>query len=124
MRLTRVGARVGVMIRTRLTYANVVASLALFLALGGAAFAATQLPRNSVGTGQLKTEAVTAGKIAKKTRNQLRGPAALPALRVPRVKRARPGRRVRPGPKARPVPPAREAPTGPARRSKSSPGKS
>jgi hypothetical protein len=37
-------------LRRHLTYANVVASLALFLALGGAAFAATQLPRNSVGT--------------------------------------------------------------------------
>lgn len=60
-------------LRRHLTYANVVASLALFLALGGAAFAATQLPRNSVGTGQLKPEAVTAGKIAKKTRNQLQG---------------------------------------------------
>jgi hypothetical protein len=60
-------------LRRHLTYANVVASLALFLALGGAAFAATQLPRNSVGTGQLKAEAVTAGKIAKKTRNQLKG---------------------------------------------------
>jgi hypothetical protein len=60
-------------LRRHLSYANVVASLALFLALGGAAFAATQLPRNSVGTGQLKPEAVTSGKIAKKTRNQLRG---------------------------------------------------
>jgi hypothetical protein len=60
-------------LRRHLTYANVVASLALFLALGGAAFAATQLPRNSVGTGQLKPEAVTAGKIAKKTRGQLKG---------------------------------------------------
>jgi hypothetical protein len=60
-------------LRRHLSYANVVASLALFLALGGAAFAATQLPRNSVGTGQLKPEAVTAGKIAKKTRNQLSG---------------------------------------------------
>lgn len=60
-------------IRQQLTYANVIATLALFLALGGAAFAATQLPRNSVGTGQLKPEAVTAGKIAKKTRNQLKG---------------------------------------------------
>lgn len=60
-------------LRRHLTYANVVASLALFLALGGAAFAATQLPRNSVGTGQLKAEAVTAGKIAKRTRHQLQG---------------------------------------------------
>jgi Collagen triple helix repeat (20 copies) len=61
------------LVRRHLSYANVVASLALFLALGGAAFAATQLPRNSVGTGQLKPGAVTSGKIAKKTRNQLTG---------------------------------------------------
>jgi hypothetical protein len=60
-------------LRRHLTYANVAASLALFLALGGAAYAATQLPRNSVGTGQLKAGAVTAGKIAKKTRKQLQG---------------------------------------------------
>lgn len=60
-------------VRRHLTYANVVASLALFLALGGAAFAASRLPRNSVGTGQLKAEAVTAGKIAKKTRSRLKG---------------------------------------------------
>ncbi|HEX4307118.1 MAG TPA: hypothetical protein VHZ54_13865 [Solirubrobacterales bacterium] len=60
-------------IRQRLTYANVIATVALFLALGGAAVAATQIPRNSVGTGQLKPEAVTAGKIAKKARKQLRG---------------------------------------------------
>ena len=60
-------------LRRHLTYANVVGSLALFLALGGAAFAATQLPRNSVGTGQLRAEAVTAGKIARKARAQLRG---------------------------------------------------
>ena len=39
------------LLRRHLTYANVVASLALFLALGGAAYAATQLPQNSVGTG-------------------------------------------------------------------------
>jgi hypothetical protein len=60
-------------IRQRLTYANVIATVALFLALGGAAYAATQLPRNSVGTAQLKAGAVTAGKIAKKTRKQLQG---------------------------------------------------
>jgi hypothetical protein len=60
-------------LRRHLTYANVAVSLALFLALGGAAYAATQLPRNSVGTNQIRREAVTAGKIAKKTRNQLKG---------------------------------------------------
>lgn len=60
-------------LRRHLTYANVAATLALFLGLGGAAYAATQLPRNSVGTAQLKPQAVTAGKIAKKTRRQLQG---------------------------------------------------
>jgi hypothetical protein len=45
-------------ISSRLSYANVVASLALFIALGGASYAATQLPRNSVGSAQLKAGAV------------------------------------------------------------------
>ncbi|HVW47704.1 MAG TPA: hypothetical protein VHA76_11665 [Solirubrobacterales bacterium] len=60
-------------LRRHLTYANIAASVALFLALGGAAYAATQLPRNSVGTNQIRREAVTAGKIARRTRQQLRG---------------------------------------------------
>jgi hypothetical protein len=50
-------------LRTRLTYANVIATLALFLALGGGAYAATQLPKNSVGSKQLKKNSVTAAKI-------------------------------------------------------------
>jgi len=49
----------------KLTYANVVATLALFVALGGASYAAMQLPKNSVGTKQLRKNAVTNGKIAK-----------------------------------------------------------
>jgi hypothetical protein len=44
--------------RPRLTYANVIASLALFIALGGAAVAAG-LPKNSVGPNQIKKGAVT-----------------------------------------------------------------
>ena len=88
------------LLRRHLTYANVVASLALFLALGGAAFAATQLPRNSVGTGQLKPEAVTAGKIAKKTRNQLRGATGPQGPQGKTGEEARPGRRARPAPRA------------------------
>jgi hypothetical protein len=60
-------------LRRHLTYANVAATLALFLALGGAAYAATQLPKNSVGTKQLRNGAVTTAKIAKKTRRQLQG---------------------------------------------------
>jgi hypothetical protein len=51
--------------RPRLTYANVIASLALFIALGGAAVAAG-LPKASVGKAQLKNGAVTAKAIAKK----------------------------------------------------------
>jgi hypothetical protein len=53
-------------IRKRLTYSNTIATLALFLALGGAAVAAG-LPRNSVGTNQLKKRAVTAAKLAPKS---------------------------------------------------------
>lgn len=56
-------------IRSRLTYANVVASIALFLALGGAAVAATALPKNSVGPKQLRTGAVHARNIAPQSVN-------------------------------------------------------
>jgi hypothetical protein len=55
-------------IRKRLTYANVMSSLAVFLVVaGGAAFAATQLPKNSVGTKQLKKGAVKTSKLGTKT---------------------------------------------------------
>jgi hypothetical protein len=51
-------------IRRRLSYANVVSTLALFLVLaGGAAYAAHKLTRRSVGTPQLKSNAVTTAKI-------------------------------------------------------------
>lgn len=50
--------------RVKLTYANVIATLALFLALGGGgAWAATTIASNSVGTSQLKNGAVTAKKV-------------------------------------------------------------
>ncbi len=52
--------------RDSLTYANVVATLALFIAIGGAsAFAASQLGKDSVGAKQLKKNAVTTAKIKK-----------------------------------------------------------
>jgi hypothetical protein len=51
-------------LRGKLTYSNVISTLCLFLLLGGgAAFAATKLGKNSVGTKQIKNQAVTAGKI-------------------------------------------------------------
>jgi hypothetical protein len=43
----------------------VVALIALFVALGGTTYAATSLPKNSVGTKQLKKNAVTASKLRK-----------------------------------------------------------
>jgi hypothetical protein len=50
-------------IRRSLSYANVMATIAVFLALGGGAYAAINLPKNSVGTKQLKNRAVTGAKI-------------------------------------------------------------
>jgi hypothetical protein len=48
----------------KLTYANVVATVAVFLALGGGAYAAFRLPANSVSTRQIKNRAVTGRKLA------------------------------------------------------------
>jgi hypothetical protein len=50
-------------IRGKLSYANVMATFAVFLALGGVSYAATQLPKNSVGAKQLKKGAVTSVKV-------------------------------------------------------------
>jgi hypothetical protein len=52
--------------KDRLTYANVTATLALFVALGGSSYAAVTLPRNSVGSPQLKTNSVGAAEIKRK----------------------------------------------------------
>lgn len=53
--------------------ALVISIVALFVALGGTAYAATSLPRNSVGTAQLRKGAVTKTKINAKTLAQLKG---------------------------------------------------
>jgi hypothetical protein len=50
-------------LRSKLTYANVIATMALFIALGGASYAAVKLPKNSVGSKQIKDNAVTGAKI-------------------------------------------------------------
>jgi hypothetical protein len=75
----------------RLSYANVTATLALFIALGGGAYAAFSLPRNSVGSAQLRKGAVRTREIRDRsiklrdvsgaTRKALtgkQGPAGLP----------------------------------------------
>jgi hypothetical protein len=50
-------------IRSGLTYANVMATAAVFIALGGGAYAALKLPRNSVGPTQIKKNAVSSSKV-------------------------------------------------------------
>ena len=69
----------------RPTYANVASTLALFIALGGTSYAVSQLPRNSVGTRELKADAVTSSKIRRGAieRSDL-APSALSTARGPR----------------------------------------
>ncbi|HZO04851.1 MAG TPA: hypothetical protein VFB52_00545 [Solirubrobacterales bacterium] len=52
---------------------NAIAYAALFVALSGTAYAATQLPKNSVGAKQLKKQSVNAAKVKKNslTGNQI-----------------------------------------------------
>jgi hypothetical protein len=50
--------------RPKLTYANVMSTIAVFLVVsGGAAYAASHLPKNSVGSEQLKKNAVNSAKV-------------------------------------------------------------
>ena len=79
-------------IRARVTYANTMATIAVFIALGGVGYAAVRLPRNSVGTRQIKNGAVTEKKISQSTRSALKGahgetgapgPVGLPGLQGP-----------------------------------------
>jgi hypothetical protein len=53
--------------------AYVISLIALFVALGGTTYAATSLPKGSVGTPQLKKGAVTKTKINQKTLSALKG---------------------------------------------------
>src|SRR5215218_3928641 len=50
-------------IRRNLSYANVMATIALFAALSGGAYAAVKLPKNSVGARQIKKSAVSSAKV-------------------------------------------------------------
>src|SRR5689334_14857225 len=58
-----------------LSYANVIASLALFFAVTGGAYALS-VPRNSVGPGQIRANAVRSSEIA---RNAVRAEELAPA---------------------------------------------
>jgi hypothetical protein len=62
-------------LRRKLTYANVISTCCLFLLLGGGtAFAASQLGKESIGTKELKKEAVTPAKLSKASKRVLVGP--------------------------------------------------
>jgi hypothetical protein len=60
----------------RLTYANVISTIALFVALGGTSYA---VARNSIGTAQLRTNAVTSAKVKN---GSLRTGDLAPAARI------------------------------------------
>lgn len=100
-------------LRDRLSYANVTATLALFIALGGTSYAALSLPRNSVGSKQIRTSAVGSSEVRNRSlntadlsltaRRSLRGakgdpgpagPAGAPAVRYFAAISA-PGQRIR-----------------------------
>jgi hypothetical protein len=49
-------------VRPRVTYANVMATIAVFIALGGTSYALT-LPRNSVGAEQIRSKAVGSSEL-------------------------------------------------------------
>jgi hypothetical protein len=49
--------------KVRISPAMVIACVALLVALGGGAYAAFKLPKNSVGTKQIKNDAVTGAKV-------------------------------------------------------------
>jgi hypothetical protein len=52
-------------LRPRLNFASVTAALALFIALGGAAWAVHRAPKNSVTTKSIRNGAITAKKLGK-----------------------------------------------------------
>jgi hypothetical protein len=87
--------------------AMVVAMLALFVALAGTSYAAVKLPANSVGTKQIKANAVVSSKIKNGTlRRADFEPGALPLLRGPQGPQGLPGIAGPQGPRGPEGPPA------------------
>ncbi|MDX6600288.1 MAG: hypothetical protein QOE87_4175 [Gaiellales bacterium] len=92
----------------RCSFANVVSCLALFVALGGASYAAVELPRNSVGAKQIVPGSISNGKIKKgsllRTAFQpgqiLTGPRGVAGLQGPAGAKGDPGVQGPPGPSA------------------------
>lgn len=70
-------------IRHHLTYANVMATIAVLLTMGGASYAAIALPSNSVGTRQLRNGAVTSAKLSRALRRRVFARRAFHLVRGP-----------------------------------------
>jgi hypothetical protein len=70
-------------LRHRPQPATIISCIALAVALSGTSYAAFSLPKHSVGTAQLKNDAVTKKKINAKTLGVLRGTRGVPGPRGP-----------------------------------------
>jgi hypothetical protein len=57
--------------RDRLTYANVMATIAVFIALGGSSYAAIKLPNNAVKARNIAANAVTGAKVENRSLTRL-----------------------------------------------------
>ena len=60
-------------LRPRLSYANVMVTILTFIVLGGGAYAATQLPRNSVGSKQIRKGSIKPSDLSAKAKRALVG---------------------------------------------------
>src|SRR4051812_9687815 len=65
----------------RITYANLMSTLAVFVALGGASYAVVVLPSNSVGTKQVKDRSLGVVDLSRKAAKALRGQTGPPGER-------------------------------------------
>jgi hypothetical protein len=102
-------------LRCHLSYANVMATVAVFVAVGGGAYAATALPRGSVGRAQLRDHAVSRAKLAARavgTRQLHRG--AVTRSRLSKRVRARLNQHAVAGPPGAQGPKGNAGPRGPA----------
>jgi hypothetical protein len=76
-------------VRRKLTFANVMSVIAVFIAFGGVGYAASKLPKNSVGPKQIRNGAVNEQKLSASAKAALQGakgdqgPAGPPGPRGP-----------------------------------------
>lgn len=104
------------LIRSRITFANVISLIALSLSLGGVSYAAATLPKGSVGAQQLKKNAVTGKKLAPRSikrwalADNVRAALRKRARQGPRGVRGHRGFRGHQGPRGGPGP---QGPAGP-----------